>query len=169
MNNSKEEYKQLVVNLDNANSEQKVTLIRNLRKKTAFSGVILLLAEILDSEDVISVREEIEKFLNDMKDQNFIYEVIESIEKTNNDITKQKLIASCWQSGLDYSLYLENFISYSISLSYLAVIECYSVIEEWIHKADEEDKLKWKNTLNSSLPGLSDEKQKLVEAIKSLL
>ena len=169
MFSNSERYRQLLISLDNANSEQKVTLIKNLRNETAFGGVILLLTEILDSEEDISVKEEAEKFLCDLKDQSYVHEVIESIEKTDTDITKQKLIASCWQSGLNYSLYLENFINYSISLSYLVVIECYSVIEEWIHETDEQHKIKWKNTLSTSLPDLSDEKRKLVEAIISLL
>lgn len=169
MESSEKRYIKLKEDLNKANQTEKITIIKGLRKETIFPGVILLLKEIMENDINEFLYTEISIFLNDLKDQRLTEEVIEAINSTNNDIVQQRLIASCWHSGLDYSSYLGRFVEYSANLSYLSALECYSVIEEWANNCSPEDRNSWKKSLSQKLDKQNIEKRNLIEAIISLL
>lgn len=169
MESTDKRYKVLKEDLNNADPNKLKAIINSLRNETVIPGIILLLKDIMEDCDNDQVLTELTSFLNDLKDQSLATEVIEAIETAKSDLVQQKLIASCWHSGLDYSLYLDRFIDYSIKLSYLATLECYSVIEEWANEADENSKTIWRKSLQLSLNDQSKEKKNLIKAIISLL
>ncbi|MDX2414472.1 MAG: hypothetical protein QNK33_04715 [Bacteroidales bacterium] len=169
MESTDKRYKVLKEDLNNADPNKLKAIINSLRNETVIPGIILLLKDIMEDCDNDQVLTELTSFLNDLKDQSLATEVIEAIETTKSDLVQQKLIASCWQSGLDYSGHLDHFIDYSIKLSYLATLECYSVIEEWANEADENSKTIWRKSLQLSLNDQSKEKKNLIKAIISLL
>ncbi len=169
MESTEKRYKILKEDLNNADPNKLKVIINSLRNETVIPGIILLLKDIMEDCDNDQLLTELTSFLNDLKDQSLAAEVIEAIDTSNSDLVKQKLIASCWQSGLDYSGHLDHFIDYSIKLSYLATLECYSVLEEWANDADENSKTIWRRSLQLSLNDQSNEKKNLIKAIISLL
>ena len=169
MESTEKRYMILKEDLNNADPNKLKVIINSLRNETVIPGIILLLKDIMEDCDNDQLLTEITSFLNDLKDQSLAAEVIEAIDTANSDLVKQKLIASCWQSGLDYSAHLDHFIDYSIKLSYLATLECYSVLEEWANDADENSKTIWRRSLQLSLNDQSNQKKNLINAIISLL
>lgn len=169
MNNNEKNYKRLRNSLNSSDPLEKTAIITKLRDETPFKGVIFIIKEILETDSDPSVLEASEKFLNDLKYQALCAELIEAIEATEDEIVIQKLTASCWQSGLDYSEHLHHFINWSITKSYLVTLECYSVIEQWVHKADPIKRSSWKVQLKNAQSDMDTDRNKLVEAIIDLL
>ena len=123
MNNSNKRYNSLYKSLNTSGPAEKVKIISDLRNETPFDGVILLMKDILEKEQDRSVLDETEKFLNDLKHQGLSDEFIIAIESSDNEAVKEKLISSCWQSGLNFSAHLHHFIGYTAELGYMATLE----------------------------------------------
>ncbi len=105
-----------------------------LRDEQPFKGAIGLLTEYYDNNKNISLRKSIERFMNDLKDQTATQEIIKELQKPWKDDTISMLISSCWQSGLNYSEYLMDFVEVFIKGDYVTAIECLTVIEEYAHE-----------------------------------
>lgn len=119
-----------------------------LRDVEPFEGAIGLLASFYDKTEDVSVRKAIETFMNDLKDQSVSKEVITEIRKPFSEPTISMLVASCWQSGLDYSEYSSDLTEVFMGSDYVTALECLTVIEE-------------------SLPGLSQaKKDELINIIR---
>lgn len=103
--------------------------IKSLREEEPFEGAIGLLASFYDRSEEKIVRKTIEDFFNDIKDQAARIEVISEIRKPWKANTISMLVASCWQSGLDYSDYLTDMARTFLKSDYATAIECITVIE----------------------------------------
>jgi hypothetical protein len=169
MDNQDTNIKRLKEKLASTNEMVLIEEIRKLRQMEAIPGALLLLRDIFENSNNDKLRLTIEHFFNDLNDQSFTDEVITVINAAKNDLTKQKIISSCWQSGLDYSDHIHKFIEYSIDLSYLSTLECYSVIEEWSSSSSSDERDRWIKMLLSSLINQSEEKKVLLNTIISIL
>lgn len=114
--------------------------IRALREEESFEGAIGLLASFYDGSEEKMIRKTIEEFFNDIKDQSARIEVIAEIRKPLKANTISMLVASCWQSGLDYSDYLTDMARTFLKGDYATSIECMTVIEESVLNCTRERK-----------------------------
>ncbi len=126
---SEKKLKELSARLKGRNSLMITETVKSLRNDEPFEGAIGLLVETFNESSDISVRKTIEGFLNDLKDQSATPEVIAEIRKPWSNPTKSMLIASCWQSGLNYSAYLDEMALLFLESDYATAIECMTVIE----------------------------------------
>ena len=104
--------------------------IELLRDEEPFEGAVGLLVSYYDSTEDPQVRKTIENFLNDLKDQSVSSEVMGEIKKPWGHETITMLISSCWQSGLDYSVYCNDLVDIFLASDYMIALECLTVIEE---------------------------------------
>jgi predicted DNA-binding protein len=116
--------------LDKDNNILITQAIDLLREELPFEGAIGLLVSYYDKTDDASVRKAIEGFMNDLKDQSASIEVMNEIKKDWKDETISMLVASCWQSGLNYSEFALELADVFIKGDYITAIECLTVIEE---------------------------------------
>lgn len=105
-----------------------------LRNEEPFEGAIGLLASFYDNTEDNSVRKIIEGFMNDLKDQSVRGEIITEIRKPFKQSTISMLVASCWQSGLNYSEYSDDLVKIFLKSDYITALECLTVIEESVHE-----------------------------------
>jgi hypothetical protein len=105
-----------------------------LRDEEPFEGAIGLLTSFYDKSDDNPVRKTIEGFMNDLKDQSASREIMTEIRKPLKQSTISMLVASCWQSGLDYSEYSKDLVDVFLSSDYVTALECLTVIEESAHE-----------------------------------
>lgn len=131
-------YKNLVAIIREGDEDVLKEAIESLRQEEPFEGAIGLLADLYNSTDNKVIRANIASFFNDIKDNSVKEEIINEIGKPYSSETTRMLISSCWQSGLDYSAYLKDFADIFVTADYLTAIECMSVIESLIERADEE-------------------------------
>jgi len=131
---SEKKVKELSLLLSGKNNipiEEGIGLLRN---EEPFEGAIGLLTSLYDKTDDNSLRKCIEGFMNDLKDQSVSSEVITEIRKPFKQSTISMLIASCWQSGLNYSEYSDDLVNIFLKGDYVTALECLTVIEESVHE-----------------------------------
>jgi hypothetical protein len=105
-----------------------------LRDNEPFEGAISLLVSLYDKSNDSSVRKAIEGFMNDLKDQAASKEIITEIRKPFKQSTISMLVSSCWQSGLNYTEYSNDFVDVFLRSDYVTALECLTVIEESAHQ-----------------------------------
>lgn len=113
--------------------------IRNLRDEQPFEGAVQLLTDLYDRSSDLPLRKTITEFMNDIKDQSVATEVIAEIRKKKKSETKAMLVASCWQSPLNYSDHISEFVQLFLTGDLPTAIECLTVIEE---SAEDIDRIK---------------------------
>jgi predicted DNA-binding protein len=127
---SEEKLAKLYALLNKDNNILITQAIKLLREELPFEGAIGLLTAYYDKTDDSSVRNTIEGFMNDLKDQSACVEVINEIKKQWKADTISMLVSSCWESGLNYSEFSRDLTDVFLKGDYITAIECLTVIEE---------------------------------------
>ncbi len=140
-----------------------------LRDEEPFEGAIGLLASFYDKSEDILVRKTIEGFMNDIKDQSVSSEVMAEINKPFRKETITMLVASCWQSGLDYSAYSSQMAEVFLRSEYITALECFTVIEESVHEMSPAKRKELIGIIERSAPPASDEKEGLTRELIAVL
>lgn len=137
---SEKKLNELTTIINEGNNKSIASAIDLLRDEQPFEGAIELLTSLYDRNEDSVVKKNIEGFLNDLKDQTASVEVINEIRKDLKPTTISMLIASCWQSGLDYSEYSTDFARTFLKSDYVGAVECLTVIEETANELTPEKK-----------------------------
>jgi len=140
-----------------------------LRDEQPFEGAVGLLTLLYDKSDDIPIRKAIEVFMNDLKDPSTRPEVMNEIKKPWKESTKSMLVSSCWQSGLDYSGYSDDFVKTFLKCDYVTAIECLTVISESTHNISRAAKEKIISIIKENAFPIGDEKSVLTEELITIL
>jgi hypothetical protein len=166
---SDKKLKELAIVLGKKNSLQIVQAIKSLREDEPFEGAIGLLAETFDASDDKSVLRAISDFFNDIKDLSARSEIVAEIRKSWNGDTISMLVSSCWQSGLDYSGFIEDMIKIFIEGDYVTTIESMTVIEGSAANISRESRDDLIKTIKDSPKAWVNEKKTLTLELISIL
>jgi predicted DNA-binding protein len=161
--------KGLSVLLSEENSSQISEAIGLLRDQEPFEGAISLLASFYDRSEDNLVKKAIEGFMNDLKDQSVCREIITEIRKPFKQSTISMLVASCWQSGLDYSEYSADMAEVFLRSDYVTALECLTVIEESVHELSPAKRKEILNIIVAYPHQSSNEKTGLTHELISIL
>ncbi len=161
--------KNLTTVLNKGNNELISEAILLLRNEQPFEGAIGLLISFYDKTDDFSIRNTIEGFMNDLKDQSAGAEVIKEIKKQWNPATTSMLISSCWQSGLDYSEYAFDITRMFLTGDYVIAIESMTVIGEFSNNISRKNKDEIMKIIEENPISPTNEKTGLVLELKSIL
>ncbi len=166
---SEKKLKELTEILKKGNALFIAKAIKSLRGEEPFEGAIGLLAEYYNnsSDEVISGL--IEDFFNDMKHQSARPEVMAEIRKPWKHDTISMLVASCWQSGLDYSEYTGDIAAVFLEADYATAVECMTVIEESANFNTREQKNKIIEIIKNSSRAFTHEKTALTQELIGIL
>jgi len=143
--------------------------IKSLRAEEAYEGAIGLLVAFYDKCTEKPLTETIEHFFDDLKDLSARPEVIAEIRKPWKPNTISMLVASCWQSGLDYSDYMTDMARTFLKADYATSIECMTVIEESVQKSTRARKDEIINLIMESPHAFMNEKKALVHELIVIL
>jgi hypothetical protein len=166
---SDKKVKDLARVLEKRNAILAIQAIKKLREEESFEGAIGLLAAAFDEWTDKSVRKTIEDFFNDLKDPSGRPEVIAEIRKPLSQGTLSMLVASCWQSGLDYSDYMEEMVNIFLTGDYPTSIECMTVIGESAQDCSRKRKSEMIATLQDSTIVWTNEKKNLTLELIAIL
>lgn len=161
--------KALAVVLSKENNVLISDAIMLLREEHPFEGAIGLLASFYNKNNDRYVRKAIEGFMNDLKDQTASSEIMDEIRKQWNPDTISMLVSSCWQSGLDYSGYSNDFVEVFLAGDYLTALECFTVIEQFVHDLNSEKKAELISIIEESPLNVTNEKRVLITELLSIL
>ena len=155
--------------LSKRNKVQVSEAIKMLREEEPYEGAIGLLASFYNETEEESIQKTIEELFNDLKDQSVRPEVIAEIRRPWKSNTISMLVASCWQSGLDYSDYLVDMAKVFLKGDFATSIECMTVIEESVHNSSRERKDEIINILMESSLSYINEKAPLTLELITIL
>jgi len=155
--------------LKKSNSAALMQAVKSLREVEPFEGAIALLVSFYDQSNDKSLMKTIEGFFNDIKDKSVRPEIIAEIRKPWKPDTISMLVASCWQSGLDYSDYLTDMARTFLKADYATAIECMTVIEESIQNSTRVSKDEIITLIMESPLAFMNEKNVLVHELIGIL
>lgn len=166
---SEKKLKKLVETLNKDNNISITDTIKLLRKEKPFKGAIGLLTAFYNKTDDMSIRKTIAGFMNDLKDQTACEEVIKEIRKEWKPDTISMLVSSCWQSGLNYSVYSPDLARVFLTSDYVTAIECLTVIEDSVNELSKSLKDEIINIIEESPVSQDNEKKPLIFELISIL
>lgn len=118
-----------IINILEGNNEAEIIKTISKLRNTGTPDIISHVLQLLLLQKSEEVKLSVIQFLNDIKDKNCITSLVDIIldKKYKNHL--DKIVSSCWQSGLDYSKFLSVFTDLIINESYAVAIESFTVIE----------------------------------------
>jgi hypothetical protein len=166
---SEKRLRDLTATLRKKNSLLISEVVKQLRNEELFEGAIGLLVSLYDETKEKQIKKAIEEFFNNLKDLSARSEVVMEIRKPWEAGTISMLVASCWQSGLDYSDYLTDMARVFLKGDYTTAIECMTVIEESAHSSSRARKDEIIKIIEDSPLGSINEKAPLTLELISIL
>jgi len=122
------------------NSGNYRSVLAELHKLRSSGNVLILplIINLLSTNKDEEVLKEVINFLGEIKDRKSVPIIAGYISGHLNDQNLTLLIATCWQTGLDYSNHLDVFAECFIAGNYLQSLESFTVIEEMIWRSTPE-------------------------------
>ncbi len=142
---------------------QIIAILEELRSSGDLFIVKPLINELYNSSRSEKFKLSILDFFNDIKDQRVVPIIAELIRDRINEVETTRLIATCWQSRLDYSSEIDLFVDLLINGGYSASIEASSVIETTMDFMNTDEINKLASNIRSQVKRVSPDKIRLVE------
>jgi hypothetical protein len=115
------------------------------------------------------IEKELIRFLADIKEQGVVPYIVAGLKEPGLTTARAGILSAVWQSGMDYSKYMDLFIQLFLQGDYLVALESFTVIEQSIeHLSDRELDEERKNLLDG-LDGVSEDKKPLARELVNLL
>jgi len=146
-----------------------IPAIYHLRNRIHSAMYIPEIINLLNETKNETIRRELSLFLCDMKDASGIPYIIEALKNRQYQGIWHEIISTCWQSGLNFSGYLETFIEIFLEEDYLTSLEAFSVIEQSIIYLEDSRIEQYRNYLISNIEGVKEEKKPLVTELINIM
>lgn len=154
--------------LVNKDSKSVLAKIREL-KKTGKASILSHILDLLKPDQKPEIKAEIFDLISNLRHQQSVPVVVKYIKQLKGTGDLSPLIASCWQSQLDYSDYLETFADCFITGTYQDAIESFTVIEEMVVFSNNIKIDKCRTHLLKRQPEVEKEKQPLFSELIKIL
>lgn len=119
---------QLIKDLDSTSTEKILKTITILEDEGT-ADVLRPFCESYMKQTSLEVQEKMEDFLNKLSDSSATPAVIDLLRDENFKPMRTVLLGACWQSKLDFSDYLADFVAIASEADFMETFECYTVIE----------------------------------------
>jgi hypothetical protein len=120
--------KELIGQLKSNNEKQVLDALEQF-KEDGQASLLQIIVDLYAHSDHKTVREKAFGLLCDLKIQQVDETIVELIKQQEDIEIKKNLIASCWQSRINYIAYLEYFIDLVIDAEFEVAFEAFTVIE----------------------------------------
>lgn len=164
----KEEIDQLVKNLKSPQESIALKAIEDVRKN-GDDTILPVLAKLLSSSESAEVNKGIRSVFNDLKDPRSATAITEMIADPDFASQRAFLVASCWESKVDYSSFLPFFTDLVIDEELAVSIEALTVIEEMPGPFDGDDLMASLDRVHEYLEFPTNENEPMVENLLEIL
>jgi hypothetical protein len=130
--------KEWIATLDGSDPESILPVLHEIRNSGSVNMLPVLFKMIHKNTDP-RIRNEILNLLSEIKSQDAVPMIIASLEKEDFGDYLSAFVAACWQSGLDFSNHLRIFSGLFIQADYMTALESFTVIEESIPLASDQE------------------------------
>jgi len=160
--------KEWIKTLASGNAEDILLAIYEIRNSGSVT-VLPVMFGLLNNKSSVAVRSEILQLLGDLKTQEAIPMIVETIEKNDLDEFLPAFVASCWQSGLDFSHQMIAFARLFIHSDYITSLEAFTVLEESFANANDSERIECIHYLKELEYMVSDEKLPLYHELRKVI
>jgi len=115
------------------------------------------------------IEKELIRFLADIKEQGVVPLVVAGLKKPGLKTAHAGILSAIWQSGLDYSRYMDLFIQLFLEGDYLVALESFTVIEQSIEHLSAQEVEEERNHLLNALESVNEDKKPLARELVNLL
>jgi len=150
--------------LFSANTEIVLATIELLRDK-GNKEYLPMLFDILVSAPETEVKNAILKLLGTVKDKETIPVFIDVLQNEKYKSIRKEIATTCWQNGLDFSMYMDAFVDLVITESWEVAFEAFTVIENLEHFPPEEELKAIQLKIAGALRTADERKQYFLEEI----
>lgn len=129
----KEDSKIISSILQDFKSDQSEVVLKAIKtnRKEGNQKTFKALLELLKDTDEPTIEASVIEFLYDLKDEESIPVLVSAIQDKDYAFYHSFLVASFWQSAIDGSDYLEEFVKAAINGDYMTSLESLTVIENF--------------------------------------
>jgi len=163
-----EKLKHQIAALRSGNKTAILGSLKEIRSEGDVSVLPELFNLLLDQED-LQIIAEATTLLNDLKEQKAAPVLAGAINNPEYKAIVQVLVAACWQNGLSFGSYLDQFVEVAIREDYATAIEAFTVIEGAIGEVEEEQRERSIQTLQKHLPDTDDQKRSLLRELVKVI
>lgn len=152
-------------------SEDEKTVLKALAqlRSSGHPGYIPELLEILNGSQSETLHREMASLFSDIKDKAVIPLFIKGLKDPDLPNIRMAVQAGCWQSGMDYSEYIDLFIELFLESDYVTSLESFSVIEQSLEKMSPEDIVNKRELLLKCFEEISEDKKPLASELINLM
>jgi hypothetical protein len=164
----KEKLKNQITALRSGNKTAILGSLKEIRSEGDVSILSELFDLLLDQEDS-QIIAEATSLLNDLKEQKAAPVLAGAINNPEYKPIVQVLVAACWQNGLSYGAYLDQFVHVAIREDYATAIEAFTVIEGVIGEVGTDQRERSIRTIEKHLPDSDDQKSSLLRELVNVI
>jgi HEAT repeat protein len=140
------------------------TVVLNAIEKVKKGGDVSYMLELLDALTATTepgIESSISQLLFDLKDKEAIEELVNQLVNPAYEDIRVIMLSACWQSGIDTSHRLPDFVTVVSTGSYIECLEVLTIIENWEDFSNQEtldlELLRLKSLLSESDKPENDE------------
>ncbi|UCH13621.1 MAG: hypothetical protein JSV22_10985 [Bacteroidales bacterium] len=138
-------------------------------KENGTINIIPCLFDLINEKTSDIIKKDILRLICDIKEQSAAPVLIDAISTRNFGEDTACVIATFWQSRLDFSSYLPTFIKIFIKEDYQTAIEAFTVIEESVSKISNKMQQECISILNSAADSITQEKKPLYRELVKVI
>jgi DNA polymerase III delta prime subunit len=115
------------------------------------SSILEPMAALLMTDLSAKIREEIVEFLCSLKDSSAVDEMMRLVNDSDYLPIRQQLLSTIWNSKLDYTYFLPEFVEIAVDGDFMEALECLTIIENMTGPVEERHVLEAKLHLREYL------------------
>ena len=115
------------------------------------SSILAPMAALLMTDLSPKIRAEIVEFLCSLKDSSAVDEMMRLVNDSDYLPIRQQLLSTIWNSKLDYTYFLPEFVEIAVDGNFMEALECLTIIENMVGPVEERHVLEAKLHLREYL------------------
>jgi hypothetical protein len=152
-------------------SENDLLVLKTLRKLRTAGNLAYIpdILKLLSQTRNELIEKELIRFLADIKEVGVVPLVAEGLKNSALKPARAGILSAIWQSGLDYSRYMDLFFQLFLEGDYLVALESFTVIEQSIEHLSNQKIAEERKNLLDGLDSVSEDKKPLARELVNLL
>ncbi|MBI1286425.1 MAG: hypothetical protein GC178_02495 [Flavobacteriales bacterium] len=127
----------LVSDLMSENETIALAAIEKVKKSGDASLVPAILNALANTKE-LAIENALSQLLFDLKDKNAVEELVNQLSNPEFATVRVLMLSACWQTGIDLSHRLPDFVTVACTGNYVECLEVLTVIENWEAIKDQE-------------------------------
>lgn len=127
----------LITDLMSENETIALAAIDKVKKSGDAAMVPAILNALVNTKE-LAIENALSQLLFDLKDKNAVEELVNRLSDPEFADIRVLMLSACWQTGIDLSHRLPDFVTVACTGSYMECLEVLTIIENWEAIKDQE-------------------------------